>query len=488
MDILIRVAQLLVSLSLLIVIHEFGHFMWARLFGTRVEKFYMFFDTKFSIFRCKRLSDGKMHFKFFAPNVPDAYETIESVDANGKKKTTYKPIDLNTLPEDDWRRSDATEYGLGWLPFGGYVKIAGMIDESMDEAQMSLPAKPDEFRSKKPWQRLLVMVGGVLNNLIMAVIIYTGILYVWGEEYLPTENLKYGVVCDSTALAAGLQNGDKILTIDGQKVDKATGIAAYIVLNGARTIQVERNGVNVEISLTDSVIKPILDGAAFVSPRFPFIAGGFAEESAAKVAGVEVGDRIVGIDTIETPFFDQFRAVVGNYKDTTVNLLIERNGARQALQVAIPSTGMIGVAASTDNLFELRHVEYGLLESIPAGIKKSYAVAADYLKQFKLLVRPETKAYESLGGFIAIGKIFPTEWHWQTFWSLTGFFSIMLAVLNILPIPALDGGHVMFTLYEIITRRKPSDKFLEYAQMIGLALLFALLIYANGNDIVKLFR
>lgn len=439
METLIRIAQLLLSLSLLVIIHEFGHFIFAKAFKTRVEKFYLFFDPWFSLFK-------------------------------------FKP-----------KNSD-TEYGIGWLPLGGYVKIAGMIDESMDKEQMALPPKPDEFRSKKAWQRLIIILAGVTFNLILSMAIYTGILHHWGEEYLPTENMKYGVVCDSTALECGLQNGDKIISVDGEKVEKATAITAYILLNESKTIQVERDGQVLSLNLSDSIIPRLLKGSTFVAPRMPFIVGGFAKNSAGESAGMQKGDRIIGIDSIKIDYFDEFRAEIAKHKNSTVAITVLRDTQAIVLNTSLDSTGLIGVMASSEGIFDLCKVEYGFFEAIPAGAKKSFVVARDYLKQFKLIVKPETKAYESLGGFIAIGKIFPGEWDWLSFWSMTSFLSIMLAVLNVLPIPALDGGHAMFILYEMITRRKPSDKAMEIAQTIGLLILFALLIYANGNDIIKLFR
>ncbi len=436
MEVFVKIAQLLLSLSILVIVHEFGHFFFAKLFKTRVEKFYLFFDPWFSLFKFKK---------------------------------------------------GDTEYGIGWLPLGGYVKIAGMIDESMDKEQMKQPAKPDEFRSKTTGQRLLIMIGGVLFNLILAVIIYASILKVWGEEYLPVENMKYGIVCDSTALNIGLQNGDKILTIDNQKIEKYRGITAFILLNEAKTIQVDRNGNKVEVNITKDLIPKLIKGKTFITPRTHFYIAQFTKKSAAKNAGMLIGDKVVGFDTISTPFYDQYRTSIKGFANQTVEVRIERDGTPMKIEVAVSEEGLIGVVCDYYKPFELKRIEYGYLAAIPAGIKKSVKVGQDYLKQFKLLFNPETKAYESVGGFIAIGNIFPSEWDWQSFWGLTGFLSIMLGILNILPIPALDGGHVLFLLYEVVTRRKPSDKFMEYAQMVGLFLLLALLLFANGNDIFKLF-
>ncbi|HAN00464.1 MAG TPA: RIP metalloprotease RseP [Marinilabiliales bacterium] len=437
MEITIRIAQLLLSLSILVIIHEMGHFFFAKLFKTRVEKFYLFFDPWFSLFKIKK---------------------------------------------------GETEYGIGWLPLGGYVKIAGMIDESMDREQMKQPPKPDEFRSKTSGQRLLIMIGGVLFNLVLAVLIYASVLKVWGEEYLPVENMKYGIVCDSAALEIGLQNGDKLVSIDNHKLEKYTSVTAYILLNEAQTIQVERQGEIVEVTIPKELVPRLIKGETFINPRFPFYIADFAKESAGREAGLEVGDRLIGLDTVQTPYFDQFKANIKNYKNKNVLITFVRGNDTLSRQVAIPESGLIGAAPEFGKVFELRKIEYGFFEAIPAGIKKSIKVGQDYLKQFKLLFNPETKAYESVGGFISIGKIFPSVWDWESFWNLTGFLSIMLAILNILPIPALDGGHVMFVLYEIITRRKPSEKFLEYAQMVGFFILLALLILANGNDIIKLFK
>lgn len=434
MEIIIKVAQLLLSLSILVIVHEFGHFTFAKLFKTRVEKFYLFFDPWFSLFKFKK---------------------------------------------------GETEYGIGWLPLGGYVKIAGMIDESMDKEQMKLPPKPDEFRSKTTGQRLLIMVGGVLFNLILAVLIYASVLKVWGEEYLPLENMKYGIVAESAAVDMGLKSGDKILSIDNEKIERYTGITAHILLNEAQTIQIDRNGERMELNIPKELVPRLIKGEPFISPRIPFYIAEFSKESASHKAGIEVGDQVIGIETLQTPYFDEFRTAIKNYKNQKIPVTVLRNNDTLQYQVAIPESGLIGAMAQFEDIFELKTINYSFMAAIPAGVKKAVKVGQDYLKQFKLLFNPETKAYESLGGFIAIGKIFPAEWDWQSFWNLTGFLSIMLAILNILPIPALDGGHVMFLLYEIVTRRKPSDKFMEYAQMAGLFILLALLLFANGNDIFK---
>lgn len=442
MTVLIKILQFVLSLSILVIIHEMGHFMFAKIFKTRVEKFYLFFDPWFSIFRF---------------------------------------------------RKGETEYGMGWLPLGGYVKISGMIDESMDKEQMKQPAQPWEFRSKTSGQRLLIMTGGVLFNFILAMLIYVSVLYAWGETYLPTSNVKYGIVTDSVGYNIGLRNGDKILSVDDQYIDNFMQITPDIVLNSRKSIQVERNGEVINIPIPVEFIPQMLKGKGIIEPRTPFgpfVVTSFGKESPAKDGGMLAGDELLGIDGIRFEWYDEFQKYLSENKNNTVVLNVLRNDGNQDIPVSLTSAGMLGVYSSRalDKIFELKTINYGLLESIPAGIAKGFKTIGDYLKQFKLIFSKNTKAYESLGGFITIGSIFPGTWDWHSFWNLTAFLSIILAVMNILPIPALDGGHVMFLLYEVITGRKPSDKFLEYAQITGMIILFGLLIFANGNDILRLLR
>jgi regulator of sigma E protease len=440
MVILIKVVQLLLSLSILVIFHEFGHFLAARIFKTRVEKFYLFFDPWFSLFKFKK---------------------------------------------------GDTEYGIGWLPLGGYVKISGMIDESMDKEAMKLPAQPYEFRAKPSWQRLIIMLGGVTVNVLLAIGIYVVMLSWWGEQYLPNSEVKYGITVDTLGQKLGLQNGDKILTLDNKPVEDFFRIPATIILENVQAIQVERDNQKVEVVIPRELISQVVKHKSpdFISVRIPFEAADFAPGSGAKNAGMKVGDKIIGINGQTTLYFDEFKAVVQKHKGETANVSVLRGSDTVALAVKVSDRGLIGVAPKTPaGYFKFKEYHYNILQAIPAGTVKAYEKTADYLKSLKLLFNPEVKAYESVGGFITIGSIFPSVWDWESFWSLTAFLSLMLAVLNILPIPALDGGHVMFLLYEIITGRKPSDKFMEYAQITGMVLLFALLIFANGNDIVKLFR
>ena len=439
--VLIKAAQLILSLSLLVIIHEFGHFLFARIFKTRVEKFYLFFDPWFSLFKVKK---------------------------------------------------GDTEYGIGWLPLGGYVKISGMIDESMDKEAMKLPPQPHEFRSKKSWQRLLIMIGGVLMNFILAFVIYIGILYAWGEQYLPTENVKYGIEVDSVGEQIGLQNGDKILSVGNKKVENFHKIIPTLILDSAPDIQVERDGQKVNVEISDEDVALLIKSKGVMSFRTPFDykVAKVSKSSAAEVAGLEKGDRIVGMNDQKYEYNDLFKATLKDSIGKTVVLNVLRDNNELELPLTIPETGMLGIQLEQDleKIFEFKTIKYGLIESIPAGISKGISTTSDYLKQFKLIFSPKTKAYESLGGFISIGNIFPGMWNWFSFWNMTAFLSIILAVMNLLPIPALDGGHVMFLLFEMITGRKPGDKFLEYAQIVGMVLLLSLVIFANGNDIFKLFK
>jgi regulator of sigma E protease len=441
MTIVIKILQFVMSLSILVIIHEFGHFILAKLFKTRVEKFYLFFDPWFSIFKIKR---------------------------------------------------GETEYGVGWLPLGGYVKISGMIDESMDKEQMKLPPQPYEFRSKPSWQRLLIMTGGVIFNFISAILIYILVLFVWGETYLPTTNVKYGIVTDSTGYSIGLRNGDKILSVDNIYIENFFQITPDIVLNGRKSIQVERAGQKLNIEIPKDFINKILKEKGQIGVRVPFgpyVISEFAKTSAAKLSGVQAGDELTGIDNKKFTYFDEYKSYLFQHRDSTVELNLLRKGEILNLMANISKEGMLGInVPATNQQFEFKTINYGFFQSVPAALKKGFRTISDYLKQFKLIFAKNSKAYESLGGFITIGNIFPGVWDWQSFWNLTAFLSIILAVMNILPIPALDGGHVMFLLFEVVTGRKPSDKFLEYAQIAGMVLLVALLLYANGNDVLRLFR
>jgi regulator of sigma E protease len=438
MDVIVKIAQLLVSLSILIVLHELGHFTLARIFKVRVEKFYLFFDAGFSLFR-KKIGD--------------------------------------------------TEYGIGWLPLGGYVKISGMIDESMDREQMKQPPQPYEFRSKKAWQRLLIMLGGVIVNFLLAIFIYIIVFFKWGEEYVPVDRLIYGYSFDQELLDIGLQNGDKILSLDGEKVDRWISIHHDIVVNETEVIEVEREGVIMYIQVPEGVTSTLLKLELPCFPRVPCEVEGLPEGGNMARAGIEPNDRIIGVNGESILFYDEFKDKTRKEVNTSFDLTVLRGSDTLLITATTNENGLFGFTPKNYfDFFETVVVKYSFLQSIPAGINRGFEISGSYLKQLKMLFKPETKAYEELGGFIKIGSIFPSTWDWERFWNMTAFLSIILAIMNILPIPALDGGHVMFLLFEMVTGRKPGDKFMEYAQIVGMVLLLSLLLYANLNDIIGLFR
>ena len=445
MEVFIKASQFILSLSLLIVLHELGHFIPAKLFKTRVEKFYLFFDYKFSIFK-KKIGD--------------------------------------------------TVYGIGWIPLGGYVKISGMIDESMDTEQMALPPQPWEFRSKPAWQRLIIMLGGVIVNFVLGFAIYILILFTWGESYLPNDNVKDGIwVTDSIGISLGLQTGDKIKSVDGEKIKAFSSLPGEFV-NG-NSFVIERDGQIIEKEIPIDFIDQLMSKGKgpFIQPRIPFVIGGFGEGSINSNSGLKAKDLILAINDTPIKYFDEAGELLKNHKNETISLKVKRKKTEETVSVTLDEEGKIGVSLGTlpdadmerVGYYSLETKTYTFAEAIPAGTAKGYKTLTDYIKQLKKVFNPETGAYKGLGGFISIGSIFPSTWSWQSFWSITAFLSIMLGFMNLLPIPALDGGHVVFTLYEMITGRKPSDKFLEYAQITGFVILMALLLFANANDVVKLF-
>jgi regulator of sigma E protease len=442
MTVIIKIIQVIFALSLLVLIHEFGHFIFARIFKIRVEKFYLFFDAGFRLFK-------------------------------------FKP-----------KHSD-TEYGIGWLPLGGYCKIAGMIDESMDKESMKKDPQPWEFRSKPAWQRLLVLAGGVLFNVILAFIIYSAILFTWGEQYIKNSDVTTGIAVDRIAYEIGFRDGDMILDFDGNSVDNFDHLRADMVIGQAKYATVLRNGDTINIPIGEKYIPEALNTKSnMFEYGIPFVVAAIPDTSVNAGTGLRPGDKIVAIDGNNVVNFNTVKRYIANHKSDSVEVSIERKGSVVPLKLAIDGSGMFEVQLDGElsHFYKITKKKYTLLSSIPAGFDKAIATVVNYWQQLKLIVSPKTEAYKSLGSFIAIGSIFPGRWNWPAFWSITAFLSIMLAVLNILPIPALDGGHILFTLYEIITRRKPSDKFLEYAQMAGMLFLMALMILAFGNDIIRLFK
>ena len=438
---LVKALQLILSLSILVLVHEFGHFIFARIFKVRVEKFYLFFDPWFSIFK-------------------------------------FKP-----------KNSD-TEYGVGWLPLGGYCKISGMIDESMDKEAMAQPPKPYEFRSKPAGQRLMIMVAGVLFNFLLALFIYSMVLFTWGDTFLPLKNVKAGMDYSETFHNVGFQDGDILLKANDTELERFGEDCFRRVLN-AQTVTVLRGGVETVIPITEDMAQRVMrDKKGFASYRFPMVVRELGKtesgESPAAVAGLQPGDSIVSINGIVTPSFYEVGEVLAQNKDKDVLVGFYRVGIPQTLTLHTDTAGKMGIySVSPFDMYQTVTRKYGFFESFPAGVMLGVNTLKGYVSDMKYVFTKEGAS--SLGGFGTIGSLFPAEWDWHSFWMKTAFLSIILAFMNILPIPALDGGHVMFLLYEVIARRKPSDKFLEYAQVTGMFLLFALLIYANGNDIFRFF-
>lgn len=430
---LIKALQLIASLSILVIVHEFGHFIFARIFNIRVEKFYLFFDPWFALFR-------------------------------------HKP------------KNSETEYGVGWLPLGGYVKIAGMIDESMDKEQLKQPAQPWEFRSKPAWQRLLVMIAGVVFNLLLAFFIYAMIVFTWGDSYISLKNVPTGMEYSQTAEEIGFRDGDIILSADEKEVidrfDVVDNFGSQIL--DAKKVTVLRDGQEKTIVIPEDFVQRLLkEKKGFASYRFPTVVEEPLKDSEAAKIGLQKGDSLVAINGMETPFFPDFREALQNNKDADVSLDFYRNGQLETVAAHVNETGTLGF--STKNYLTTH--KYSFFGAFPAGFNLAIRTLKNYVAQFKIVFTKE--GAKSLGGFGTMGKMFPSSWDWYAFWRMTAFLSVILAFMNILPIPALDGGHVMFLIYEVVTGRKPADKFMEYAQIAGMVLLFGLLIYANGMDLIR---
>lgn len=440
----LQIGYLVFSLSILVIVHEFGHYITAKWFKCRVEKFYLFFDPWFSIFK-KKIGE--------------------------------------------------TEYGIGWLPLGGYVKISGMVDESMDKEQMNQPPQPWEFRSKPAWQRLIILLAGVTMNVLLAFLIYAMILFTWGQTKLPMQSVKDGIwVTDSLmSQKIGLQNGDKIESINGEPVKYFDDLPAKILLG--KQIVVDRDGkqkiLNVPVNVIEQLVEQKGKHRTFLEARIPVIVGQLDDSLSenARNAGLKLYDKIIAVDSTPVEYFDQVAPLLEKKKGDSVWLTVQRNNEILHTKTAVDTSGKIGFYVINDaqadslGILKLETKKYSFLASFPAGVRETGKMLDSYIQQFKMILNPETGAYKGLGGFKAMASIFPdTGWNWEAFWKITALFSVILAFMNLLPIPALDGGHVVFTIVEMITGRKPSDKFLEYAQIVGMVILFALLIYANGND------
>ncbi|HJV18422.1 MAG TPA: RIP metalloprotease RseP [Sediminibacterium sp.] len=437
----VKMGQFILSFSILVILHELGHYLPAKFFKCRVEKFYLFFNPWFSLWK-KKIGE--------------------------------------------------TEYGLGWIPFGGYVKIAGMIDESMDKEQMNLPAQPWEFRSKPAWQRLIIMVGGVVVNVILAIVIFIGITWVWGEEQLPVKNLKYGVHVDSLAKTIGLQDGDNVVGIDGQPIENFGTLESEMVLKEAKKIQVVRNGSQIDLAIPENFSKTIVKQKKFagmIIPRYPVIIDSVGKSATITNGELRKGDTLIAINNQPCPYYNDFDAVKKRYSDSLVTLSLIRGADTVQVKALINDKGSIGFfAVSPYSILGTVTTEYTLLQSVPIGFNHCWETLDKYVAGIKQIFTGKVNASDSLGSVISIGNTFPGVWDWERFWTLTGIFSIVLAFMNILPIPALDGGHALFTIYEMISGRKPGDKFMEYAQMAGMILLLGLMAYALGLDFWRLLK
>lgn len=487
---LIRALQLLLSLSILVVLHEFGHFAFARLFKVRVEKFYMFFNPYYSIVRAKKIN-GKWQVKFFSPNVPSRFqprldsEGNEILDAKGRQ--ILDPVAYDQMDENDWRKyPDNTEWGIGWLPFGGYCSIAGMVDETKTMNEMESEPQPWEYRSRPVWQRLPIIIGGVFVNFVLALIIYSAVLFTWGTDYLPLSSTKYGFQYSDVMKEYGFKNGDMIVAVDGQVPERRADIIEKLILDKKRNVTVLRNGQKFTITLPVDFEQKVLavGEKALLMERVPFVIDQVTSGSIAEKAGLQSGDSVVGMNGKALSIFQDISEELETSRNTMVRIQYVRGGQLKNTTAQLDESGKLGVALKmTFSSMPTIHTTYGFLESIPAGISMGFETLGSYIKQFKIVFTKEGS--KQLGGFGSIGKLFPASWDWQIFWSMTAFLSIILAFMNLLPIPALDGGYVLFLLYEMITRKKPSDKFLEYAQTAGFFIFVALMIYANGNDIFR---
>ncbi len=436
-----NIGQFILAFSILVVLHEMGHFLPAKWFGCRVDKFYLFFNPWFSIWK-KKIGE--------------------------------------------------TEYGLGWIPLGGYVKISGMIDESMDKEQLNQPAQPYEFRSKPAWQRLIIMLGGVIVNFVLALVLFAMILFVWGEERLPVKNLTYGLSVDSLAQTAGLQNGDAISAVNNKPVQYLDEIRKSVFLNETTTLTVNRNGRDTMVTLPKGFLSNITKNQQqlFLYPRIPIIIS--SGKNVKIVSGnLQAGDKVIGVNNTRFNYFDEYVATKKKLTNQNITLQLLRNGT-DTVQTVVKTDEYARTAIdikSYDSLLTTEKKKYSFFQSIPAGINYGVDRLGDYITGIGLLfTSKEHKVSDNLGSVISIGKTFGGVWDWYRFWTMTALFSIILAFMNILPIPALDGGHALFTIYEMITGRKPSDKFMEYAQMVGMVLLLGLMLYAFGLDIWRLFK
>jgi regulator of sigma E protease len=437
---MIKFAQLFLSLTILITLHEFGHYFFARLFKTRVEKFYLFFDFLFPF-------------------------------ANIAKFAIFK------------KKIGDTEYGLGWFPFGGYVQISGMVDEQMDANGLEGPAQPWEMRSKPAWQRLLIMMGGILVNLILGILIFWMVLFTWGKETIPVSQLKYGIACDSIAMHMGLRDGDRILSVDGQPVTSLNRVAVNIIMNKAKSIEVERQGEKISVPVSDhdiSVILKNLKKSPFITAQTPTEVGEIAEGSPAEKAGLKPGDLIIGINGKDVPFYGEFRRSISQLAGKKVDLSVVRAKDTLAVPVQVSAEGTVGFFAEKLKYVPVEEQRFSLGAAFKQGIADAAESIVMQVKQFVVIFTVKD-AHQQVGGFYSMYKNMNPTWDWHDFWVFTGFLSLVLAFMNFLPIPMLDGGYILFILIEMILRRKISDKVIYYANYVGLIFILGLMIYANTD-------
>jgi regulator of sigma E protease len=459
MGIFTQIAGLLASLSILVFTHELGHYFFARLFKTRVDKFYLFFNPGFSIIRMKRFN-GKFHFSFFSKAVPESW---------------------SDHPEN-------TEWGLGWLPLGGYCSINGMVDETTSADELPSEPQPYEFRAKPAWQRFFIIVGGVFVNFLTAIIIYSAVAFTWGKEGIPLSNAAYGLQFSNVAQSIGFQDCDKIISVDGKTATDIPDLIMMILLDNTQKVTVQRNNEVIDISIPKDFNQQVLASGdnTFINYNFPFVIDQVSKNTPASRAGLETGDSVVAINGIPYVSYYGFQKMLRENKNQEISLDIYRNNHPVHATVQLEDNGLLGVMTKSPlNFLPTKKTEYTLLESVPEGIHTGINQLKNYAKQLKLVATKE--GMKQIGGFGTIGSIFPKTWNWERFWTMTAFLSIILAFMNILPIPGLDGGYILFILVEMIIRRKPSDKFIGYANMVGMTLLILLVLYANGMDIMRFF-
>ncbi|HOS16321.1 MAG TPA: RIP metalloprotease RseP [Bacteroidales bacterium] len=485
----IMAAQLILGLSILVLVHEFGHFITARIFGIRVNKFYIFFNPKISLIKCKKI-DGKLRWKFFSKNLPDMELVVDEagkpvLDAKGKKQ--YKSIDVSTLNDSDWRKHpEHTEYGMGWLPLGGYCQIAGMIDETQSIDNLASEPQPWEFRSKPAWQRLIVVSGGVIINLVVGVLLFALILGAYEKQYLPNQAVVDGIYAYEPARTLGFQSGDKIVNIDGKPVERFQDASSAKIFFGA-IVTVEREGKLMDIVIAENAYNLLKSGKEFFNAtNFPFKIDTLLAGMPAVNAGILKGDKIIAInDSINIHSWGSFSENIRRFPNQDVILTVLRNNDTLKKTVSLDSTSLIGISMTTYP-YTLKSYSFG--QALSYGWKDAMTMLSLNIKGLKKVVSGEEKAKDSVSGPIGIAQIYGGEWIWAKFWYITGLLSLILAFMNILPIPGLDGGFVLFTLIEMIIGRKLPDKFMEYALTVGWLLLMLLMIFVFGNDIFKLFQ